>query len=295
MNFRTTHTGSYRIGFRRGRSDWQRDLPTLVTWARENGLGAMELGSDADVAAPVVQDAGLEVSAAGLGSWDDWRLLLSADADRRKRTVEKIGKYVAACTRFGIRNFLCVPVPEDPALGRRKNLDHTIESFLALESVLLAAGARIVVEGWPGAGSVCCTPEACRALFAACSSAAFGVNYDPSHLVRMWIDPVRFLREFHARVFHVHGKDTDIDRQAVYELGVEISPVAAPIPAFGGSFWRYTIPGKGQCPWGQILATLAAANYAGGVSIELEDAAFNGTPEGEKRGLLAAASFLENV
>ena len=295
MKFRTTRTGSYRIGFRRGWSDWQKDLPALIAWARENGFGLIDLGSDADVSAPLVRDAGLEIGSADLGSGQDWAMLLSADADRRKQAVEKIGKYVAACTRFGIKNFFCVLIPEDPKLERRKNLDYAIESFLALEPVLLAGGAKIVVEGWPGAGSVCCTPEAYRAFFAACSSTAFGVNYDPSHLMRMWIDPVRFLREFQERVFHVHGKDTEVDLQAVYELGVELPPVVAPIPAFGGTFWRYTIPGAGQCPWGQIFSILTAANYAGGVSIELEDAAFNGTPEGEKRGLLAGASFLESV
>ena len=141
MNFRTTRTGSYRIGFRRRWSDWQQDLPALIAWARENGFGSLDLGRDADVSAPAVLDAGLEIGSADLGSRDDWRKLLSADPDRRGRTVEEVGRHVAACTRHGIRNFFCVLVPEDPSLERRKNLDHAIESFLALEPVLRAGGA----------------------------------------------------------------------------------------------------------------------------------------------------------
>ena len=41
------------------------------------------------------------------------------------------------------------------------------------------------------------------------------------------------------------------------------------------------------------LEILAAAGYDGFVSIELEDANFNGTEEGEKQGLLLARRFLE--
>lgn len=35
----------------------------------------------------------------------------------------------------------------------------------------------------------------------------FGFNFDPSHLHWQIVDPVRFLREFSDRIYHVHMKD----------------------------------------------------------------------------------------
>lgn len=293
-DWRKTRTGSYPLGFRRGWTDWQKDLPSLIAWSRENRLGLIDLGGDADTAAPLLRDAGIKIGTADLGGLDDWKSLISPDASRRKQAVDKISRYVETCCRLGIQNFFIVLLPENPALERKENMGYAIESFSALEPVLRAGKGRLVIEGWPGPGALACTPEGYRLFFKGCASPVFGVNFDPSHLLRMFIDPVRFLDEFQSRVYHVHGKDTDIDSRAVYEFGVEQPPTEAKAPDFGGSYWRYTIPGQGQTSWTQILQKLSAAKYAGGISIELEDASFNGTTEGEKHGILAGISFLEN-
>ena len=290
---RTTRTGSYPIGLRIGGSDWQRDLPSFMNWIRKHRIGVLDLGGDADTAAKVVLDAGVKIGSADLGAFGDWQALLSSSAETRKKTVEKISRYVETCCRLGIQNFFIVLIPENPALERKANLAYAIESFNALEPVLRAGGGKVVVEGWPGPGALACTPEGYRLLFAGCPPPVFGVNYDPSHLLRMGIDPVRFLHEFKDRVHHVHGKDADINHDALYEFGTEQPPTQAGVPAFGGSYWRYTIPGHGQSPWVRIFGILAEAKYAGAVSIELEDADFNGTSEGEQKGILAAAAFLE--
>ena len=46
--------------------------------------------------------------------------------------------------------------------------------------------------------------------------------------------------------------------------------------------------------WVEIFRILADAGYKGAVSIELEDENFNGTPEGEKAGILHARDFLQS-
>ena len=67
------------------------------------------------------------------------------------------------------------------------------------------------VGGWPGGAphfaSLVCTPETVRSFIKDVGPAA-GLNYDPSHLIRLGIDPIRFLREFVGHVYHVHGKDS---------------------------------------------------------------------------------------
>jgi sugar phosphate isomerase/epimerase len=109
----------------------------------------------------------------------------------------------------------------------------------------------------------------------------------------MGIDPVRFLNEIADRVYHVHGKDTALYSEHLFEFGHEQPPTFAEPPAYGAMAWRYTIPGHGQARWVEILGILKETGYNGPVSVELEDANFNGSEEGEKRGLIQALRFLE--
>jgi sugar phosphate isomerase/epimerase len=167
-----------------------------------------------------------------------------------------------------------------------------VESFNALVPVLEGTGSDLVIEGWPGPGALCCTPEGYRAFFEACPSPALGINYDLSHLLRQGIDPIRFLWEFGDRVFHVHGKDTELLSENCYEYGHELPAIFTPNFRFGGWAWRYTIPGQGVMRWGAAFRILEEKGYTGSVSIELEDANFNGDETTEKVGILQGARFL---
>jgi len=156
-----------------------------------------------------------------------------------------------------------------------------------------------VLEGYPGGAphypALGCTPESLRALFRDIDSEVLAVNFDPYHLLRMGIDPVRFLNEFINRVHHVHAKDTELLDDALYDYGNLQTAVFAPPREFGQHHWRYTIPGHGQVRWSRLLEILVEADYAGRISIELEDEQFNGTTEGEQRGLIASQDFLRCV
>jgi sugar phosphate isomerase/epimerase len=184
-------------------------------------------------------------------------------------------------------------LPEDPQLPRAENFGYMVESFAELVPALEAANARLVIEQWPGPGALCCTPEALRALVKELPSSAIGINYDPSHLIRQGIDPLRFLQEFVDRVGHIHGKDTELLAENLYEFGTEQPPTFAKRIRFGSLHWRYTIPGQGCVRWAETFSILKANGYAGCVSIELEDANFNGTPKGEQFGILQGAHFLQ--
>jgi sugar phosphate isomerase/epimerase len=189
-------------------------------------------------------------------------------------------------------NHFLVMLPDDPMLPRADSFGYMVESFSALAPVLEQNNARIAIEGWPGPGALCCTPEGYRAFFTQVPSQAMGVNYDPSHLIRQGIDHLRFLREFATRVYHVHGKDTEILTENVYEYGTEQPPTfGKPLP-YAGMTWRYTIPGHGVSRWVDIFRILQATGYEGCVSIELEDANFHRVPEAEQAGILNGASFL---
>lgn len=287
----TTRTGSFPIGFRRGGSDWQKDLDWLIRWALSHELSVMDVGADADVIGRKLTAAGMRIGSADLA---EVRNLISPDKVKRSEAIVRNREYIEAATEAGARNFFAVMIPEKADLPRRDNFQIMVESLGALAPVLERHGGRIVIEGWPGPGALCCTPETLRATFREVPSRSIGVNYDPSHLIRMGIDPIRFLKEFGDRVYHAHGKDTEILTENLYEYGSE-QPATFSEPFFCGAWhWRYTIPGHGQMRWTEAFRVLSEKRYEGAISVELEDANFTGGAANEQQGILAGARFLQS-
>ena len=284
-----TRTGNFPIGFRRGGGEWQADLSALLAWATSNELEVIDLRSDADRTGQIVLDAGMKIGSVDL---PDVKGLITADKGRRKAAIERNADFVRACAKLGSVNYFVTMLPDDPALPRAENFGYMVESFGELAAVLEQNNAKLVIEGWPGPGALCCTPEGYRRFFTEVSSPVMGINYDPSHLIRMRIDHIRFLREFGDRVFHTHGKDTQLLDDQLYEYGSEQPPTFAKPMAYAGMTWRYTIPGHGIAHWIEIFSILQEKDYRGAVSIELEDAFFHREPEAEKQGILQGAHFL---
>lgn len=284
-----TRTGGYPVGFRQGGGTWRRDADAVIAWMVASELEVIDLGRDADQSAQPYIQAGLRVGSVDLAEWNG---MIAADAGQREEAVARNKEYIRSCAAMGMTNFFVVMLPANPALPRADNFRYLVESFSQLVPVLEEHDAHIVIEGWPGPGALCCTPEGYRGLFREIPSRAMGINYDPSHLIRQGIDPVRFLREFGERVFHIHGKDTELIPENLYEYGHEQPPTFAKPYAFGSMAWRYTIPGHGVMRWPVAFAILQELGYGGCVSIELEDASFNGAEDTEKLGILQGAQFL---
>ncbi len=285
-----TRTGGFPIGFRRLWFEWHKDLAAVLSWAHENQFSVIDLGNDTEQSAPIAIKNGIRI---GSADFLEWGGLLSPDKKIRDAAVAKNSAYIKACAAFGPMNYFIVMLPAKPELPRSENFGYMVESFRQLVPVLEASDAKIVIEGWPGPGALCCTPEGYEAFFKECPSKSMGVNYDPSHLLRMGIDPLRFLREFADRVHHVHGKDTELIEEGLYRYGNTQEPTFGKSHGFGGMNWRYAIPGHGAVRWVEIFRILVDAGYKGAVSIELEDENFCGTAEGEKAGILHARDFLQ--
>lgn len=277
------------IGIRRGWTDWQKDLGGLCAWLKANEFEVIDFGSDGPETARQVTEAGLRIGSVDAVAWGD---LMSPDAGKRREAVAQNAARIAEMAPLGAKNFFTVLLPAEPERERKENFGWAVESLAALAPTLEQQDARLVIEGYPGAGALACTPETVRALLKEVPSKGIGLNYDPSHLWRMNIDALRFLNEFAPHVGHVHGKDTEILPDRVYEYGTEQPATFGTNPAFGGPSWRYTIPGAGITPWGEVFAVLKENNYGGAISIELEDANYNGSPDGEQRGFIEGARHL---
>lgn len=291
-----TTTGSFPIGFRRGWSEWQKDLAQVISFARGEGFETIDVGPIDVAEVKQIVDAGLNVGTVDAKAWSD---LASADAGKRKDAVAANVEYAKALAPLGVRNLFIVIIPEDPTAPRKQNFEQAVAGLGALGEQLAGTGVRLSIEGWPGPAphfpSIGCTAADYRALIKALPEGFGGVNFDPSHLIRMFIDPVRFLDEFAANVVHVHGKDTEVFEDQLYEHGTLQSATFAEGRGFGAHYWRYTLPGHGCARWTKLMTQLVDAGYDGSVCIELEDDRYNGSTDGEKRGLTVSRDFLASV
>jgi sugar phosphate isomerase/epimerase len=222
--------------------------------------------------------------------------LFSKDEEKRLAALAGVREGIRqAAAGGGKLCFMCLK-PEDPATTREESFDLFRQVFPELLEECERLGVAVVLEGWPGNApyypTIGCTPEMLRAMFAAVPSPALRLNYDPSHLIRLGIDPIRFLREFAGRIGHVHAKDCAILPENVYLYGRHQPP------AFGNAIkssegpWRYTIPGEGEADWGRIAFELDLLGYDGAVTVELEDHRYKGSPEEHRRGLVKALAHL---
>lgn len=292
----STATGSFPIGFRRMGSLERGDLGALAQWARDNDFSHLDLAGPATVAdVTTITRQGLAIGSADLLRWSE---LLSPDAGRRCEATAENVERVRSLAGAGVTTFFAIAVPEDPLLARAENFGYAVESYRTICGVARDVGAHIALEGAPGKpphfANIGCTPADLRALLAAVDSPALGVNFDPSHAVRMGIDPLRMLREFAPRVIHVHAKDTLVLDDATYEHGhLQQATFARPC-RFGAFAWRYAMVGKGTLPWREMLGVLRDADYAGRVSIELEDEDVEGE-EAERAALITSREFLRGV
>ena len=279
-------------------------LPELAHWAAEHGFGALDIGAPDKEKVDAVRGAGLEIGTFDLMATSP---LLSPDPDVRRGVLTTVTEAAARAKDLGLTRAFGVFVPRDRTQSRADSFRHWSEGWPAVSEVLASAGISYCMEGWPGDSpaypALGVTPETVRAMLAvdaARGAGALKLNYDPSHLVRVGVDPLRFLSEFGGHVRHVHGKDTAFDAARLYEtgnLGASLpedypGSAAKNQPGFGEGWWRYCIPGDGEVPWSKAAAILSEFGYTGHISVELEDSRYNGSWAGEQKGLTRAQKYL---
>ena len=99
-----------------------------------------------------------------------------------------------------------------------------------------------------------------------------GLNFDPSHMFFMGGDPLMIAREATKRnlIYHVHAKDTRINPDIKGINAIELGPYDGKAAE---RCWNYVAVGYGHDHlwWKTFFGILAAGDYHGPVSIEVED------------------------
>ena len=285
------------------------ELPELAAWAAESGFGMLEVAcwpigkkdrryggvSHVDVANLDAGQAkqiramlgrfGLDISSLGY-----YPNPLNPDQAHREEVIGHLKKVInaAALLEVGIVGTF---VGADQTKGAEANLEEFARVWPSIVKYAGERGIKIAIENcpmlwpdtWPGGSNVAYSPTIWRRMFEIVPDDNFGLNYDPSHLIWQFIDEVRPIAEFRDRIFHVHAKDLEIDREMLYQDGVLGCGFRWEIPR---------LPGLGEVRWDRFLAALYAAGYDFVVSVEHEDAAFGGTEELVKRGFYLARDVL---
>jgi len=124
-----------------------------------------------------------------------------------------------------------------------------------------------------------------RALEAINHRPEFGFNFDPSHLLWQFVDPVEFIRAFPDRIYHVHVKDTIVALNG--RSGILASHLAFNDPRRG---WNFRSPGRGGVNFEEIIRALNEIDYQGPLSVEWEDCGMD-----REHGAAEAAEFVKKL
>ncbi len=116
-----------------------------------------------------------------------------------------------------------------------------------------------------------------------------GANFDPSHLIWQGMEPVAVIRALGDAIFHVHAKDTRLDKYNIARTGVlDTKPYADEIHRS----WIFRSVGYGndELYWKDIVSNLRMVGYDHVLSIEHEDSLMS-----QNEGLTKAVHTMKNV
>jgi sugar phosphate isomerase/epimerase len=212
---------------------------------------------------------------------------LHPDPNERQATNDHVHRCIDAAAELGsptVGTF----VGRDPGLPVADNLRDAERVFAPLVDHAGERGVKLVIEncvmegwhpdGYPG--NLAYSPELWEWMF----SLGLYLNYDPSHLLWLGIDPVAALRPYVDRVVHAQAKDIQLftdqrDRYGFFGKAVERDD------PWDVGWWRYRVPGLGDVDWVRVVDTLYEGGFDGTLSVEHEDPVWSGTPVRVRTGL----------
>ncbi len=247
--------------------------PANVSFAKAQGFTNMILGSSSrstlDAATlsdtqiqtikSTIDSAGMHVSALQVTQNH-----IAPDPEKRTAENAYFVKAIELAGKLGVP-YIGTASGKDPAKSFQDQVDEIVrvyneKYFRACEQ----NHVRILWEPWPEGPNIATSPVGFAALFKGFGDLPYvGLQYDPSHLVRQFMDPIQTARDFVNKIYDVHLKDTEILWPVLRAGGIN--------PVNKASWWRYRIPGMGSINWREFFSVLQDVGYAGAMSVEQED------------------------
>ena len=278
-----------------------RPLGDIAAWAAGQGYEALEVAAwprrgdrpftashldvtdlDVDATHGLFERHGLELSS--LAFYDN---NLHPDPAERKAINDHVGACIDAAARLGVPT-VGTFVGRHPGRTVAENLRDAADVFAPLVERAGSAGVKLIVEncvmegwhpdGYPG--NLAYSPELWEWMF----DLGLYLNYDPSHLVWMGIDPVLALQPYVDRIPHAQAKDVQLFPDKRHRYGWPGKAVTREDP-FDVGWWRYRVPGLGDVDWRRVVDTLYEGGFDGVLSVEHEDPVWGGTDDRVHTGL----------
>jgi sugar phosphate isomerase/epimerase len=227
-----------------------------------------------------------KVGISGLGFYPN---ILSMDPETSTHAIGHLKKVILAAELLGcdlVNTFIGAEPKfnQDENFARFKQIWPDIVKFAADHRVRIGienCPMLFTHDEWPAGKNMAYSPAVWRRMFETIPSGNFGLNFDPSHAIWLFIDYLRAVADFKDRIFHVHAKDLKIEHDRLREQGILSLGWSTP-----------KIPGYGDVNWNRFISALSDAGYRGPVCIEVEDAAFGKELEGRKAAVKIARNVL---
>lgn len=285
--------------------DWP--LEQIAEWAAKQGYEALEVAAWPAAGNRPFTASHIDVTKLREGELErvqgiteEYGLTLSSLAfydnnlhiDRAER--EAINKHVYACIDAAAQ--LNIPtvgtfIGRDWKLPVADNLRDAEQIFKPIVAHADEAGVKVIIEncvmegwhpdGYPG--NLAYSPELWEWMF----SLGLYLNYDPSHLMWMGIDPVEVILPYADRIVHAQAKDIQLFPGRRNHYGWPGKAIDREDPWDVG-WWRYRVPGLGHVDWVRVVDALYEGGFDGVLSVEHEDPQWGGTPEKVLTGLEVA-------
>lgn len=281
-------------------------LEEIAAWAANNGFEALEIAcwpvgkADrryAGVTTIDVTDYSMEKARQTQEILKKNNLIISSlgyypnplhpDLNHRQLVIDHLKKVISAAEMLEVP-IVGTFIGKDKDKTSQQNLEEFAKVWPPIVKYAKDHHVKIAIENcpmifsndeWPGGNNLAISPSIWRKMWEIIPGDNFGLNLDPSHLVWQMIDYVRVIQDFKDRIFHVHAKDLQIDREGLYQNGVLSLGMGWQVPR---------LPGLGDVRWDQFISALYRSGYDYVISIEHEDRAFEKTEELVKRGFLIA-------
>lgn len=216
-----------------------------------------------------ISRAGLEVSVLGIAVNHT-----VPDANERARINTYVGKVIELAGKMGV-SYIATMSGNMRGRPFQAQIDEIVRVYNEKYFPLCQKHkVRILWEPWPEGPNLATGPIGYDALFKAFGNSPYvGIQFDASHLVRQFMDPIQCMRDYRDKIYNMHLKDTEIFRDKLKRCGIN--------PPDQTNWWRYRIPGYGEVKWPEVFTVLMDAGYEGSMNIEHEDETYGRTlPDG---------------
>lgn len=257
-----------------------KDLKAIADWAADNDIHELDVGPAIAMDEKVFSDV-LGEGRVKINTMIYCRNFLSEDAEEAKLHQDALKERIRFAGKMGIEKIVCsTGVTKDAFVGMgfqpEKSLDACVELAKQFLEEAEKHNVKLCWENCPMMGNIAISPDMWQALFDRLDSDKIGLCYDPSHLVWQMIDPYENIFKYKDKIFHVHAKDTHVDREKLNLYGT----------LQNSKWWMHRLPGLGDLDWNRIVDSLYQVGYDKTICIEHEDPVWSGTEEKVKRGIL---------